>query len=549
MNIAIYSRKSLFTGKGESIENQIQMCREYIMSSISKEAQIFVYEDEGYSGGNTNRPKFQEMIKDIKAGKINRVVCYKLDRIGRSVAQLSNMFELLDKHNCSFTSITEQQFDTTTPMGRAMINIASTFAQLERETIAERVRDNMIGLAKTGRWLGGQSPLGFSPEKLTYIDEDFKERTLMKLTPIHEELELVKLIYELYIKFQSVRQVTKKLNLDRIKGKNGGNFNTSVIIRILKNPLYVKSDAASNEFLENTGMNVFGTPNGNGYITYNKTRKMTIDRDINEWIVAVSKHKGIIKSSDWIKVQELLESNKDKKIIRLGTGSKNTSILTGVLKCAKCGGNMVIRHGHKEAKSGKTFAYYICSNKDSKFVDKCTNPNIRVDRLDAIVISQLKAFNTDLLKESLKKELAKTTSQFKADSITKIQSEIDDKKSSVSNLIKTLAKSPNEDVTNIIMNEIASYNDDIKKLEDSLKDNYAANDKMHSEIKNIELVIDALDNFNENIDIIHDINQRRLLVQAITDTILWDGETYTAKVKIHGINDDEFEDDDDKKKD
>ena len=88
MNIAIYSRKSLFTGKGESIENQIQMCREYIMSSISKEAQIFIYEDEGYSGGNTNRPKFQEMIKDIKAGKINRVVCYKLDRIGRSVAQL-----------------------------------------------------------------------------------------------------------------------------------------------------------------------------------------------------------------------------------------------------------------------------------------------------------------------------------------------------------------------------------------------------------------------------------------------------------------------------
>ncbi len=549
MNLAIYSRKSLFTGKGESIENQIQMCREYIISSISREAQIFVYEDEGYSGGNTNRPKFQEMIKDIKDGKINRVVCYKLDRIGRNVAQLSNMFELLDQYNCSFTSITEQQFDTTTPMGRAMINIASTFAQLERETIAERVRDNMIGLAKTGRWLGGQSPLGFSPEKFTYIDEEFKERTLMKLTPIHEELELVKLIYELYLKLQSVRQVTKKLNIDRIKGKNGGNFNTSVIIRILKNPLYLKSDAASHEFLENTGMNVFGTPNGNGYITYNKTRKMTIDRDVNEWIVAVSKHKGIIDSSDWIKVQELLESNKDKKIIRLGTGSKNTSILTGVLKCAKCGGNMVIRHGHKEAKSGKIFTYYICSNKDSKFVDKCTNPNIRVDRLDSIVISQLKAFNTNLLKESLKKELDKTTSQFKLDLITNIQSEINDKKNSVSNLVKTLAKSPNEDVTNIIMNEIASYNDEIKKLEDSLKDNYAANDKMHSEIKNIELVIDALDNFNENIDIIHDINQRRLLVQAITDTILWDGETYTAKVKIHGINDNEFKDDDGKKKD
>ena len=217
MNIAIYSRKSLFTGKGESIENQIQMCRVYIINSIDSNAHICIYEDEGYSGGNTNRPKFKEMIKDIKSGKINRVVCYKLDRIGRSVAQLSNMFELLDRYNCSFTSITEQQFDTTTPMGRAMINIASTFAQLERETIAERVRDNMLGLAKTGRWLGGQSPLGYSPEKMTYLDEEFKERTLMKLTPIDDELKIVKLVFDSYFEIHSVSQVTKKLNLSRIK--------------------------------------------------------------------------------------------------------------------------------------------------------------------------------------------------------------------------------------------------------------------------------------------------------------------------------------------
>lgn len=536
MNFAIYSRKSIFTGKGESIENQVQMCREYILNYISKDAEIFVYEDEGYSGGNTNRPKFQEMIKDIKSGKINRIVCYKLDRIGRSVAQLSNMFELLDKYNCSFTSITEQQFDTTTPMGRAMINIASTFAQLERETIAERVRDNMIGLAKTGRWLGGQAPLGFSPERCTYIDEEFKERTLMKLTPIPEELELIKLIFNNYIKIQSVRQITKKLNLERITGKNGGNFNTTVLIRILRNPLYVISDEASHEYLAKIGMNVFGTPNGNGYLTYNKTKKMTIDRDISEWIVAVSKHKGIIPSSDWIKVQELLDSNKDKKIIRLGTGSKNDSILTGVLKCAKCGGNMLVRHGHKEAKSGKKFAYYICTNKDSKFVDKCTNPNIRVDRLDNIVISQLKAFDMNLLAESLKEAIDKTSSKFQSDAINKIQDEIAEKKKSVSNLLKTLTNAPNEDVSKIIMNEISSINDEIKQLENSLDYNSNEQNKEEMEIKNLEVVMDALRNFNENIDLIQDVNQRRLLIQTITNTILWDGDTCTAKIRINGID-------------
>lgn len=549
MNLAIYSRKSIFTGKGESIENQVQMCREYIFNYINKDSQIFIYEDEGYSGGNTNRPKFQEMIKDIKSGKINMVVCYKLDRIGRSVAQLSNMFELLDKYNCSFTSITEQQFDTTTPMGRAMINIASTFAQLERETIAERVRDNMIGLAKTGRWLGGQSPLGFAPEKSTYIDEEFKERTLMKLTPIPQELELVKLIFNSYIKIQSVRQVAKKLNLERFTGKNGGNFNTSVIIRILKNPIYIISDETSHEYLSKSGMNIFGSPNGNGYLTYNKTKKLTIDRDISEWIVAVSKHKGIISSNDWIKVQELLDINKNKKIIRLGTGSKNTSILSGVLKCAKCGGNMLVRHGHKEAKSGKVFAYYICSNKDSKFVDKCTNPNIRVDRLDEIVISHLKAFDINLLEKSLENTIYKTSFEFESNSTNKIHEEINEKQKNVSNLLKTLSKAPNEDVEKIIMNEISNINKEIKILENSLKLNSDENDKRSIEIKNMEFVMDALRNFNKDIDIIQDVGQRRLLVQAITDTIVWDGETYTAKVKIHGINDDEFENEDDKKKD
>lgn len=549
MNLAIYSRKSIFTGKGESIENQIQMCREYIFNYIDKNSQIFIYEDEGYSGGNTNRPKFQEMIKDIKSGKINKVICYKLDRIGRSVAQLSNMFELLDKYNCSFTSITEQQFDTTTPMGRAMINIASTFAQLERETIAERVRDNMIGLAKTGRWLGGQSPLGFAPEKSTYIDEEFKERTLMKLTPIPQELELVKLIFNSYIKIQSVRQVTKKLNLERFTGKNGGNLNTSVIIRILKNPIYIISDETSHEYLSKSGMNIFGSPNGNGYLTYNKTKKLTIDRDISEWIVSVSKHKGIISSSDWIKVQELLDINKNKKIIRLGTGSKNTSILSGVLKCAKCGGNMLVRHGHKEAKSGKVFAYYICSNKDSKFVDKCTNPNIRVDRLDEIVISHLKAFDINLLEKSLQNTIDKTSFEFESNSTNKIQEKINEKQKDVSNLLRTLSKAPNEDVEKIIMNEISDINKEIKNLENSLKLNSDENDKRNIEIKNMEFVMDALRNFNKNIDIIQDVGQRRLLIQAITDTIVWDGETYTAKVKIHGINDDEFENEDDKKKD
>ena len=330
--------------------------------------------------------------------------------------------------------------------------------------------------------------------------------------------------------------MAKKLNLERVKGKNGGFLNTSILIRILKNPLYVKSDESSHKYLESTGMNVFGTPNGNGYITYNKTKKIIIDRHITEWIVAVSKHKGIIESSHWIKVQKLLENNKDKKVIRLGTGSKNTSILTGILKCEKCGGNMVIRHGHKEANTGKRFAYYICSNKDSRFVDKCTNPNIRVDKLDSIIISQIKAFKIHLLKESLEKVLLEASSQFKSDYYEKIQKEITEKNKAISNLVLTLSQCPNEDVTRLIMKQITSFNSEINELESSLETNHANNSKAQLKIKNLQFVIDSIEKFNSNINLIDDVNEKRLLIQTITKEILWNGNTYTAKVIINGLN-------------
>jgi len=536
MKIAIYSRKSIFTGKGESIENQVQMCREYIFSNISKEAEIFVYEDEGFSGGNTNRPKFQELIKDIRARKIDRIVCYRLDRIGRSVSQLSNMFDMLDDYNCAFTSITEQQFDTTTPMGRAMINIASTFAQLERETIAERVRDNMLQLAKTGRWLGGQAPLGFTPEKLTYIDEEFKERTLMKLTPEINELEIVKIMFTTYLKEQSITQVVKKLNLSSIKGKNGGIFKSSQIARILRSPLYVISDDDTHLYLAGIGINVFGTANGNGYLTYNKTKKMTIDRDISEWIAAISKHKGIIESTDWIKTQKLLDKNKDKKIVRTGTGKNNNSLLSRVLKCAKCGANMVIKHGHKSASTKVRYDYYVCSNKENKFIDKCDNPNIRVDRLDPIVISQIKGYNKDLLIDSLSETISKSGTNYEDDQLDKINSEIEEKQKASMNLIKRLALTPAEEVANMIVNEISNINNETKELEKSLENIESNKNNTNLKIKNLELVLDYLDKFNENIDKIEDVSQRRFLVQSIAEKILWDGETYEARVKILGMN-------------
>ena len=142
--IAIYSRKSRFTGKGESIGNQVELCKAYICGHYGEAALDYtvIYEDEGFSGGDLNRPDFKRMMDDAKKHRIHAIVVYRLDRISRNISDFAGLIEELARLDIAFVSIKEQ-FDTGTPMGRAMMYIASVFSQLERETIAERIRDNM----------------------------------------------------------------------------------------------------------------------------------------------------------------------------------------------------------------------------------------------------------------------------------------------------------------------------------------------------------------------------------------------------------------------
>ncbi|MCE5220999.1 MAG: recombinase family protein, partial [Clostridium sp.] len=482
-------------------------------------------------------PQFQQLLKDAKSKKFNALICYRLDRISRNVADFSTTLELLQSNNIDFISIKEQ-FDTSTPMGRAMVYISSVFAQLERETIAERVRDNMLQLAKTGRWLGGQTPLGFEPEKTTYIDEEFKERTLMKLTPNEKELEVIKLIYKTYLEEQSITQVVKKLNLSGIKGKNGGDFNSSQVGRLLRSPIYVSSDEAVSKYLKSIGINVFGTPNGSGYLTYNKTQKITTIRDITEWIAAVAKHQGIINSTDWIQVQELLNKNKDKKVIRLGTGSNNNAALSGILKCAKCGANMLVKHGHNSKKSpGVKYDYYVCSNKDGKYVDKCDNKNIRVDMLDEIIISEMKSYNKELLIEGLKENLKKSTENIEHSQINNLNKQIEEKTIEINNLRKRIAKTDDDEIGDMLTEDLKVLKNEINQLQNSLTNLETNKSDIITESKNLKIVVDTLRNFNNNIDLVDDIAQKRLLIKSIAEWIKWNGETRKFKIKILGMDD------------
>ena len=295
MNVAIYARKSKATKKGESISNQIELCKKYFLNTTNEDVNFLIYEDEGWSGGNINRPQFTKMINDAKLNRFSTLICYRLDRIARNVADFSSTYKILEENNIAFISITEQ-FDTSTIMGRAMINISATFAQIERETIAERIKDNMLELSRTGRWLGGISPLGF---KSVQITENNKK--LYKLEVVNDELEIVKLIFNLYPQYKSTVPVARYLVSNHIKGKNGGDFSKNTVLQILKNPVYCCSDTEAIKYFKGKDSTLNCIDNKElGLMVYNKKKSGKKENPIDEWVVATGKHQGIMPGAEWV---------------------------------------------------------------------------------------------------------------------------------------------------------------------------------------------------------------------------------------------------------
>ena len=180
-----------------------------------------VFEDEGFSGGNLNRPDFKRMMEAARGHRFRAVVVYRLDRISRNIGDFSALIEELGRLGIDFVSIRER-FDTASPMGRAMMYIASVFSQLERETIAERIRDNMRELAKTGRWLGGITPTGYASQAVKTVTVEGKSKRSCMLRLIPQEAETVRLIYALYRGSGSLTETEAELLRRHCRTKNGG---------------------------------------------------------------------------------------------------------------------------------------------------------------------------------------------------------------------------------------------------------------------------------------------------------------------------------------
>lgn len=543
MKAAIYSRKSKFTGKGESIENQVQMCKDYASMHLGhkKIDEFLIYEDEGFSGGNTNRPEFRRLLEDARAKKFEVLICYRLDRISRNVADFSTTLETLQKYDIDFVSIREQ-FDTSSPMGRAMIYIASVFAQLERETIAERVRDNMLELAKTGRWLGGIAPLGYEADPVKYFDESMNERSMVKLKQVPEELKTVKLIFDKYLEFKALNKVETYLLQSNIKTKRGNNFSKNNLRIILSNTVYVKATEEVFDYLESLDITTCGEPDGiHGLLSYNKQKGVSNDngkivrvyRDTSDWIAAVSSHKGIIEASDWLQAQQILLQNKDRYIT---SPKAHNAILTGIIKCAICGSSMRISRGHTD-KTGTNIYYYKCTLKYQSKGVRCNNKNVRVDQLDTVVKNSLKelGINKKALIEKIKSKNKATRSQ--SDSPSKIyalENQIEEKKKQMNNLVTKL--SMDNDIEDILVSKIKSLKAEISSLHTELEKQKNLNSEFDEEEVNLSFLEMLLDRCSL-IDTLSN-DEVKELVKGLVEKITWNGTTQDFVVDFVGSEED-----------
>ena len=315
---AIYGRQSIDKKDSISIESQFEFCRYELKGGEGRE-----YKDKGYSGKNIERPDFQRLLQDIKLGLIKRVIVYKLDRISRSIVDFAKLMELFKQYNVEFVSCTEK-FDTSTPMGRAMLNICIVFAQLERESIQMRVQDAFYSRCTKGYYMRGRTPYGFDTEPI--VMDGIKTKKLVE----NAEMDFAELMYQMYAEpsssYGDITRYFVKNSID-VYGKA---LQRAFISKLLRNPVYVQADMDIYEYFKAQGVKIESPPE---MFTGDNSCYLYQGREGEEQILVIAPHQGRIPSSLWLTVQRKLSQNTS---FQNGRKCHNTW-LAGKIKCGRCG--------------------------------------------------------------------------------------------------------------------------------------------------------------------------------------------------------------------
>ena len=352
---AIYTRKSTTEGLDSdfnTLDAQRESAEHYIRAQAAQGWTILParYDDGGFTGANTDRPALQRLLDDIDRGAINLVIVYKVDRLSRSLLDFARLMERFDKSGVGFVSVT-QNFDTSSSMGRLVLNILLSFAQFEREMIAERTRDKIHAARRRGKWTGGQVSLGYRVEPEG-----------RGLAVIPEEAEVVRTIFDLYLQTHSIGFVTERLNelgfatkrhvSKKGKTRGGRRWHKSAVYQILKNPLYAGKIRGADSQLH------------------------------------AGQHAQIVSLEAFEKVAESMSL---RSTGRLRTSRKAEYLLTGLLRCAPC--NAAITSGRGTSRNGKRYRYYRCVHQQ-RFGGHCPTGLLPAAEIEDAVVAQVKEVAT-----------------------------------------------------------------------------------------------------------------------------------------------------------
>jgi site-specific DNA recombinase len=355
LRCAIYTRKSTEEGLEQdfnTLHAQREACQAFIASQQHEgwAAIETAYADGGFSGGSMERPALKMLLAEVRSGKIDVIVVYKVDRLTRSLTDFARIVEVLDSHGVSFVSVT-QAFNTTTSMGRLTLNVLLSFAQFEREVTGERIRDKIAASKKKGLWMGGFLPLGYKADgRRLIIDET--------------EADLVRMIVALYLKRGTVAAVEAELvgrkiasprrNTTSGRSYGGRLLSRGQIYRLLSNPIYI------------------------GEIAHKGARHQ-------------GQHRAIIDREIWDAVQAKLASNAHIRHVR--SNAKEPSLLAGLLFDTR-GRRFAPTHATKQ---GKRYRYYALPlEPDTRHANE-RSWRIAASEIEAVVIERLNAALLDRL--------------------------------------------------------------------------------------------------------------------------------------------------------
>ena len=378
---AVYTRKSTDEGLDKdfnTLDAQREACEAYIASQKG-EGWICLddrYDDGGFSGGNLERPALTRLLADIEASKVDCIVVYKVDRLSRSLLDFARLVEVLDAHNVSFVSVT-QPINTADSAGRLMLNVLLSFAQFERETIADRTRDKMSAARRKGKWTGGMPVLGYD------IHPDGG-----RLVVNEGEAEQVREIFRMYVRYKSLRAVCEELDHRKWRTKawttrkgalrGGTAFTKSTLQRHLTNVTYT------------------GKVNHRGQ-------------------VYAGEHEAIISTRTFNRVQELIAENKRS----CGAKGRNKYgfLLRGLVRCAACDSAMSPSTARK---GSRVYRYYVCCSAQKKGYRTCPCPSISAQKLEDLIIDQIKAIGSD---RALQRQVVKEARDVQAKQVAALTAE------------------------------------------------------------------------------------------------------------------------------